>query len=161
MNDPLLVGTLTVAILANGLLAGVFFAFACAVTTGLRRVDGGAFVSVVRAINAAILNGWFLLVFTIAPVAAVVTAAIHLTRGGDASLLGMVVGAGCSVASFVITAAANVPLNRMLDRSDADTSSQIRQVRKRFEPSWNRWNVLRTLASTAAFISLTTAALIG
>ncbi|MGO2862045.1 MAG: hypothetical protein ACTIC1_12865, partial [Brevibacterium sp.] len=55
--------TIAIAIIANGLLAGVFFAFSTAVTPGLKDTDDNTYVRTFAAINRAILNGWFLLVF--------------------------------------------------------------------------------------------------
>ena len=47
---------LALATVASGLVAGLFAAFAYAVSPGLRRMDEEAFVQIVRAVDAAILN---------------------------------------------------------------------------------------------------------
>ena len=44
-------------------LAGLFFVFTCAIAPGFRHLDDATYAQAFRAINRAILNGWFLLVF--------------------------------------------------------------------------------------------------
>ncbi len=65
----LLDALLIAAIVTNGLLAGLFFVFTCAIAPGFRHLDDATYVRAFRAINRAILNGWFLLVFFTAPLA--------------------------------------------------------------------------------------------
>src|SRR5690625_6898755 len=80
MMHALILGPLlVVAIVANGLLAGLFFVFSIAISPGLRRVDDGTYVQAFQAINAAILNGRFLTVFFVAPIAAVVCVVLHIS----------------------------------------------------------------------------------
>ena len=50
----------------------------------------------------------------------------------------------------------NVPLNNQLNAAGApDRIADLAAVRERFEATWVRWNVVRTVASTAAFGCLT------
>ncbi|WP_373564207.1 MULTISPECIES: hypothetical protein [unclassified Streptomyces] len=51
---------LFLAVLATGLMAGLFAAFAYAVMPGLGRSGDRTFVEAMRNINKTILNGWFL-----------------------------------------------------------------------------------------------------
>lgn len=150
--------TLAIAIIANGLLAGLFFAFTCALSPALGRLDDHAFVEAFRAVNAVILNGWFLSVFFLAPAVAIVSA----VWGGVArqpSLPWLVTGAICAVITFVITVAANVPLNHALDTALTTTSAQYRAARLAFEAAWNRWNLARTFTSVGALGLLSVATL--
>ena len=146
------------AVVTNGLLAGVFFVFACAIGPGLRRVDAGSYVQVFRAINTAILNGWFLSVFALAPLSAAASVVLCAWRGSAPAMVPLLVGAACSASAFGITATANVPLNRDLDRADVDTEQQCRIARRDFEARWNRWNLARTLTSIGALAFLSIAA---
>ena len=75
--DALLDGLVVVAMIANGLLAGLFFVFANAICPGFRAVDDSTYVRAFRAINSTILNGWFLSVFFVAPLSAVAAAALR------------------------------------------------------------------------------------
>lgn len=145
------------ALVANGLLAGVFFVFACAVSPALGRLDDRAYVESFRSINTTILNGWFLAVFLVAPAAAIVAAVL----GGvfhHPSLWWVALAAVCAVLSFGITAAANVPLNDALGTALTSTESQWHEARVAFETSWNRWNVARAITSVGALTLLAVAA---
>ena len=145
---------LLIAIVLNGLLAGLFFAFSIAITPCLRRTDDATYVRSFRAINAAILNPVFLLVFCLAPLFAVAAAVLRGWSGGSEPVVWLVTGALCSVLTFVGTAAVNVRLNNALDRADVDTESQRLAARERFEVRWNRWNHARTLTSIGALVFL-------
>lgn len=142
---------LIAAVLCNGLLAGAFFVFACAVCPALRRCDDRTYVSAVRAINSSILNPWFLSVFLAAPISAI--AAVVFSSGSNLSSLFPLVLAGClfSSTTFLITGTANVPLNRMIETGNVTTEAQCRSVRHRFEGRWNGWNLARTITGTLAF----------
>lgn len=74
---------LLIAIVLNGLMAGLFFAFSIAIIPGFRRVDDGTYIRSFRAINTAILNPVFLLVFSLAPLSAVATAVVRPWAGGS------------------------------------------------------------------------------
>lgn len=148
---------LVVATVTNGLLAGLFFAFTCAISPAFRRVDDATYVSAFRAINAGILNGWFLTVFFVAPLSALVNAGFVLWSGGSAPVILVLAGAVCSVLTFGITAAANVPLNRFLEQSPTGTIAEKTSARRGFEDRWNRWNLARTLTSSGALAFLAAA----
>lgn len=160
MLPSVLTSCLLLAIVLNGLLAGLFFAFSIAVIPGFRRVDDSTYVRSFRAINTAILNPLFLLVFCLAPLSAVATVVLRLWGGGAEPVLWLVIAALCSMLTLVITAGVNVPLNNALDRSEVDTEARSleapsREARQRFESRWNRWNHARTLTSIGAFACFT------
>lgn len=155
MVPAILTTSLLIAIVLNGLLAGLFFAFSIAIIPGLRRTDDATYVRSFRAINAAILNPVFLLVFCLAPLFAVGAAVLRGWSGDSEPLVWLVIGALCSVLTFVFTASVNVRLNNALDRADVDTESQRLAARERFESRWNRWNHVRTLTSIGALVFLT------
>lgn len=152
---------LGVAIIGNGLLAGVFFAFTTAICPGLKRVDDLAYVHTFRAINAAILNGRFIGVFFLAPLGAIGYAVLGFVgRDPVASAAGSV-AALCALLSAAITAAANVPLNRRLDAAATGSADDRALARSRYEDPWNRWHRARTFANVAALIGLTVPLFIG
>lgn len=142
---------LVVAVVTGGLIAGLYFTCSCAVVPAFRRVDDRTYLSAFRAINRAIVNGWFLLVFLGAPVSAVVAAAL----GGWSPWL--IAGAGLAVVTFFITVVGNVPLNRALDAADTTTPAAARLAREGFEDVWARWNLLRTVTGIAAVVALAVA----
>ncbi|MET0822491.1 MAG: anthrone oxygenase family protein [Aeromicrobium sp.] len=135
-----------VAVVLTGLSAGLFATFSYVVMPGLRRVDDQAFVASMRAINAAILNPVFAVVFGGAAVA--LTAALVTSWVADArpwliaALVLYVVGA------FVVTGAVNIPLNDALEGGSGEPSL----LREAFEKRWVVWNHLRSMLTVAAFV---------
>jgi uncharacterized membrane protein len=52
--------TLLIAVILTGLIAGLFFAYACSVNLGLTRLADAEYLKAMQSINGAILNPWFL-----------------------------------------------------------------------------------------------------
>jgi len=152
---------LLAATVASGLQAGLYYAFACAVLPGLARDDDRTFVGFMQQVNVAIINPWFLATFLGAPVLS--GAAVVLQIGGSRStLVATAAGFALAVATVVITAAANVPLNnRLAAVGDPDQSGDLAGVRAAFETTWARWNIARVLTSTGSLIALAAALAIG
>lgn len=136
---------LVVALVAAGLLAGVFYSYTVSVMPGLARGDDKTFVEGMRGINIAIINGWFMLTFLGAPILAAV--AIFLNLRGGAMLWWIIAGFGCLLAELVITGALSIPLNNALEAG----RDGYAQLRAQFEAPWVKWNLLRTLFSIAGF----------
>ena len=138
------------ATLTTGLMAGLFYAYACSVMPGLRRTDDRTIVAVMQRINVAIVNGWFLVVFLGALVLAGLAAVLHL--GARPVLPWIVAGLVLYAATLAVTFGVNIPLNNALDAAgDPDEIADPAAVRERFEVRWVRWNVVRAVTSTAAF----------
>ncbi|UVI36596.1 DUF1772 domain-containing protein [Brevibacterium spongiae] len=152
---------LAAAIISNGLLAGVFFGFTTAICPGLKRVDDPAYVRAFRAINSVILNGRFIAVFLLAPLSAVAYAVIGIVGQDPVASTAGSASALCALLSTVITAAANVPLNRTLDAAAIGSAEDRALARNSFEGPWNRWHLVRTVASATALLALTIPLLIG
>lgn len=131
-----------VAVLFLGLSAGLFFAFTVAVMPGLRRTDDAAFVATMTAINRAILNFPFGLVFVGALIAPVVAAVLAFITGAASPWLLIAAAVVYLLGVVVVTGGVNVPLNEALDR-EGDRAA--------FEPRWVRFNTVRTLSAIAAF----------
>ena len=134
---------LLAATIATGLLAGVFYGFACSVMIALRRVDDGVFVDVMRKINAAIQNGWFMLSF----LGSLLFTVVALLAG--ATVLPLAIALAFNIAALVVTMGVNIPLNVQLDRSGRGADPAA--ARRRFEGPWARWNVVRALLVTVSF----------
>lgn len=159
--SSLLDALLIAAIVTNGLLAGLFFVFTCAIAPGFRHLDDATYVRAFRAINRAILNGWFLLVFFTAPLATLAYALLGYWRAMESPSAWAWAGAVCAALTFIITAAGNVPLNTRLDHTTAGTESADRAAREQFETRWSRWNLARTITGVGALVSLAIAAVSG
>ncbi|MET9452717.1 anthrone oxygenase family protein [Streptomyces cinerochromogenes] len=140
------------ATLTTGLGAGLFYAYSCSVMPGLARVDDRSFIEVMRRINVAIVNGWFMLSFLGALVLIAVAGVLALRDGSRAMLPWIVAAAAFQLAMLVITSAVSVPLNNRLAAAGApDHIADPAAVRSAFEASWVRWNLIRALTCTASF----------
>ncbi|SCE68633.1 Uncharacterized membrane protein [Micromonospora purpureochromogenes] len=141
----------------TGLMAGLFFAYSCSVMPGLAAVDDRTFVGTMQSINRRILNGWFLAAFLGAVLLIALAVALHLTAGGRV-LAWMVAALVLYGATLLITMRCNVPLNDRLDAAGpVDRIADLAAVRERFEATWVRWNLVRTVTSVAAFACLVAA----
>ncbi|WP_030678139.1 DUF1772 domain-containing protein [Streptomyces rimosus] len=157
MYDTARTATLFAATLATGLMAGLFFAFSVAVMPGLRQADDATFVTAMQRINSAILNGWFALAFAGAPLLIAAATALHLRAGARSALLWPAAALVLYVAMLVITFSVNIPLNNALGAAHAP--GELSTLRALFEDKWNRWNLIRTLTTTAALACLIRAVL--
>jgi len=149
--------TLVAATLMTGLMAGLFYAYSCSVMPGLGRTDDRSFVGAMRAINVAILNGWFALIFGGALLLTATTAALHLADAGRGALPWILAALVLYLVTLGITMRVNVPLNDQLQAAPSETADGLRLARASFEDVWNRWNLVRTVTNTAAFTALTVA----
>jgi uncharacterized membrane protein len=146
---------LVAALIAAGLIAGLFYAYACSVMPGLARGDDKTFIEGMRGINVAIINPVFMLTFLGAPLLAGVAVVLHLRSDLRSALPWVIAGFVLLVAMLVITGALNIPLNNAL-MNGKDNYAELRAM---FETSWVRWNVVRAVVSTAGFGCLVAAAL--
>jgi uncharacterized membrane protein len=147
---------LVMSTLTLGLIAGVFYTYACSVMRTLRGVDDRTFVTVMQRINRDIQNGWFFLSFIGALL--FTTLSLVLFIGVDGSvLLPVAIGLAFYVLAFGITMRVNIPMNVRLDQAGNPERMEERtlaEARAAFEVSWFRANLNRGLASTAAFGAL-------
>jgi uncharacterized membrane protein len=149
------VWTLGSATVATGLIAGFFYAYACSVMLGLARVDDHTFITAMQWINATVRNGWFAASFFGALPLTAAAAILHLRRDGTRVLPWAAAAFLLYAAAFAITMGISVPLNEELaGAGDPGALSDPGAVRAAYEDVWVRWNLVRTLASTAALVCL-------
>lgn len=146
--------SLVAATMATGLSAGLLYAYSCSVMPGLARTDDRTFVTAMRAINVAILNGRFALITLGALVTTPAALALHLAPASP-TWRWIAAAAVLQLAAVAVTARGNLPLNDALAAGiPTESMSRYNVTRTAFEASWNRWHHLRTLASVAAFACL-------
>lgn len=146
---------LMLGILLTGLTAGLCFTWANAVTPGIGRLENISFLKAFQAMNRAIINGSFMLVF-FGPVI-LLFLNTYLFRNSSISFWLFLAAAILFFAGIgLVTIFGNVPLNEILDTSNLETLSKIelQELRNKFEEPWNRWHTIRTLASFSAFVLL-------
>ncbi len=144
-----------VAAIGSGLVGGVFFGFTTTVMKSLRVIPASAGITAMQNINAKILNPRFVGVFmaaTIASAVLAVTAFFTADQPGAVArgVSGLVYVAGV----FLVTFAANIPLNDALAKVDP-ASQEGQRYWEQFLSRWNRWHMLRTIAAIAVATTLT------
>ena len=146
--------TLLAATLTMGLVAGIFALYSHTIMPGLKKTDDRTFVAAFQSMDRAIINPWFMLTAFLG--ALVLTAAAALANLGEDALPWVAVALGLYLIAVVITFAVNVPLNDALKAAgDPDRIGDLAAVRERFhEARWAAWNIVRTVASAGAFVSL-------
>lgn len=153
---------LLAAAVTTCLSAGIFYAYAVSVVPGIGRIKDGAYLSAIQSINRAILNPWFFVVF-MAPVFLLPFGAWQqFSRPADAAWWALAAAAAVYIIGvFGVTVVCNVPLNEWLDKQDLATAGEdvLKEWRLRFEGPWNRWNLVRTVASVISAILSVWAAL--
>jgi uncharacterized membrane protein len=152
---------LVLATVSVGLMAGVFFAYAIAVMPGLARTDDRTFVSAFQAMDRAILNPLFLLVFIGALALTVLAAAAHLGEDSRLAVPWILAAAVLYLVVFVITVRVNVPLNDAIKAAGDPDQIDLPAARERFsESAWVRWNIVRTVLTATALALLGVALII-
>ncbi|RDI54383.1 anthrone oxygenase family protein [Nocardia mexicana] len=146
--------TLLAAIVSTGLMAGLFAGFAYAVMPGLGRSSDRTFVEAMQGINKAIINPAFMIPF-MGSIPLLALAAFLAWRGyGRPTLPWLIAALVLYLVAFVVTSAANVPLNDQLAAAGDPSQADPQAIRDAFETKWVVWNVVRALLHTAAFACL-------
>ena len=139
------------SLVATGLMAGFFYAWAVSVMLGLAKTDDRTFVLSMQRINEAVQNAAFLPVFFGAFVLPAVAAVLHRRLGLRDATRWIVAAVALYGVALAVTFGINIPLNDQLDRAgDPDLITNLAAVRNDFEGPWVAWNVVRALLSTAA-----------
>lgn len=145
---------------ATALMAGLFFAFSCAVNSGLARLSNAEYISAMQSINRAIQNPIFFLAFFGAPIFLLISTFFHY---GQAMRFWFLLAATVIylIGTFGVTVFGNVPLNNTLDPFNLQSASEEETARQRanFEGRWNNLNTIRTVSSTLAVIFVVIACL--
>ena len=146
--------SLMLATLTMGLATGAFALYAHTIMPGLKKTDDRTFVAAFQSMDRAIINPWFML--TAFGGALVLTIAALVTNLGRDTFPWVAVALGLYSVAVVITLAVNVPLNDAIKAAgDPDRIQDLAAVRERFdEARWATFNVIRTLLSAGAFVSL-------
>jgi uncharacterized membrane protein len=144
------------AVIAMGLVAGLYFFSAIAVMPALTAADDRTLVDAMQQMIVKIENPAFFLVFLGAPTLAAV-ALVQARRSDSPKTAGWIVaGLALYAVMVVVTFVIHIPLNEDLKQAgDPARIENLAAVRDDFVTPWVAWDIVRTLASTAAFGSLT------
>ncbi|MBS2539876.1 DUF1772 domain-containing protein [Catenulispora sp. NF23] len=150
---------LAAATVVTGLIAGVYYAFACSVMLGLGASSDRTFIEAMQNINKKIENPVFFLTFFGALILA--AWALRTFRHDRRLRLWIAAGLALYAIGLLTTMAVNVPLNNQL--AAAGNPARITDpaaVRARFEDTWNLWNITRAVLSAGAAVCLARALLL-
>jgi uncharacterized membrane protein len=144
------------AVLAMGLVAGLYFFSAIAVMPALTAADDRTLVDAMQQMIDKIENPAFFLVFLGAPALATVALVQAHGSGQTRTAAWIAAALGLYTVMVVITFAVHIPLNEDLkDAGDPARIDNLAEVRDDFVTPWVAWDIVRTLATTAAFGALT------
>jgi len=140
------------ATVGMGLLAGLFYGYACSVMPGLGRAEDRTLIDAMQQINVAIENPVFFLTFLGAPLLVLWALVIEWQSGSREVLRWIVAALVLYAITFVVTFAFNIPLNDDLDHAgDPARIADLARVRDDFLGPWVAWNIVRTVALAASF----------
>ncbi|MFD3746730.1 DUF1772 domain-containing protein [Nocardia sp. NPDC058633] len=146
---------LVLALLSTGLIAGVFYAYAISVMPALARTGDRTLIDVMQKINVVIINPWFMFGFMGTVGFTALAAAVHLGKDHRSTLIWIGIALALNVIAFAVTAGLNVPLNDALAAAgDPGSIVDTAAVRADFEATWVRWNIVRAVLHTVAFLVL-------
>lgn len=144
---------LLLATVSMGLAAGAFLLYQHTVMPGLGTTDDRTFVAAFQATDRAIINPWFML--TSFGGALILSGAATLLHVGEDAFWWILSAVVLYVISVVITMAVNVPRNDALKAAGRPDQIDVAAARTAFdETRWVRWNLVRVVASGAAFVLL-------
>ncbi|PTX62111.1 putative membrane protein [Kordia periserrulae] len=145
-----------IAVLLTGLSAGLCFTWTNAVTPGIGRLDNVSYLQAFQAMNRAIINPTFMVVFFGAFIAQLVS--VILWKNASSTIILLLIAATLLYffGLVIVTIFGNVPLNELLDQTNIANASaeELQQLRNQFEVRWNRFHFIRTITSTLSFGSL-------
>jgi len=140
----------------TGLTAGLCFTWTNAITPGIGLLDDLGFLQAFQAMNRAIINPTFVLVFFGPAIGHLI--AVYLKRQSlDLTFWLFLAAAVLFIFGVVfITLFKNVQLNEILDKTDlaAATLEELKALREKFENPWNRWHLIRTISSLLSLVLL-------
>lgn len=146
---------LIAATLSSGLIAGLLYAFVCAVKPGLGSLTDQEYLRAMQAINRNIENPLFFLSF----IGTLILLPVHtynsFTNSGVSVRFIILL---CSsviyfMGVFGVTILGNVPLNDYLAKVDIGSLkvNEIKAIRIKYEHPWNNLHQIRTWASFISF----------
>ena len=148
-------------VLLNALSTGFFFAWSVSVILGTKKVADFTYLETMQSINREIINPMFFTVFFGSLITLLISTFFQFSFKPVFWIL-VASSALYLIGTIGVTAAGNVPLNNELELLNLKTMDPDawKSFRVYYESKWNRYHLLRTLASTASFILLVLAVFI-
>jgi uncharacterized membrane protein len=145
--------TLFLAVVLTGLSAGLFYAWSVSVIPGTKKVPDHMYLETMQAINRAILNPGFFLIY-MGSLGLLAVSTFQQFQNGLVFWLLLVASITYLVGTFGVTGLGNVPLNNSLDVLDLGQLSKeaMATTRQEYELAWNRFHTIRMAFSVLAFL---------
>ena len=142
------------AVIAVGLMAGVYFTFSSFVMRSLDTIEKPLGMIAMQEINRVILRSVFLPIFFASSAACALLAVVAIVGGPSTGSTAMLAGGAIYVVGmFVVTVVANVPLNNALETTAA-RGPDGEAMWRRYMQRWTVWNHVRTLSCMASLALL-------
>ncbi|WBU57928.1 DUF1772 domain-containing protein [Paracoccus sediminicola] len=150
---PVILSLTMTALMLNAAVFGFFYAWICSTMWGLDAADPRNALAAMQAMNASVRNAVFFPSFFLTPVALGAVAALLLpTQRAPA----MCFGAAAVIylcGGLVLTMTVNVPMNEALARiAVPDSIEEAGRIWNAYSAPWQRWNIVRTVASGLALL---------
>ena len=157
MENNLKGTVLLIAILLTGLSAGLFYAWAVSVIPGTRHIPDRSYLETMQAINRAILNPGFFVIFLGALL--LMLGNVYFQFVADVGLSFWVSTCACIAylgGTLGITVFGNVPMNEALDlvQLDSIAAEEFKLIRLSYEDRWNKLPSIRTTFSVISLVLL-------
>ena len=145
------------AIISTGVMSGIFFTWTNAVKPGIGTLNNISYLRAFKAMNIAILNPLFYIVF-ILPVLTI-TISAYINYGSPNFYRFKLLFASTLIyffGVFIITIKGNVPINELLENTDLQkiSETELSSLRENIENKWNNFNLIRTVSSFISFLLL-------
>ncbi len=149
------------AVVLTGLSAGLFYAWSVSVIPGTQRITATTYLETMQAINRAILNPAFFLIFFGSAVLLGLSCIGQFNTSRMAFWLLLLSSIFYLAGTVGVTGLGNVPLNNELDNLNLTelTSNKLEEFRQYYETNWNRLHLIRTVFAVMAFILTVIAAM--
>ena len=152
MTDDLILIACAAAVVACGLIAGVFLAFSDFVMKALFAASPASGIEAMQLINRKVYGSVFmalLIAMLVTSVVLVPYTAVYMTSPAVVWII-----CGCVlyvIGVFIVTVAFNVPMNQRLDamNHESDETASYWTV---YASSWTLWNHVRTIASIGCVV---------
>ena len=142
------------AVIAVGLMAGVYFTFSSFVMRSLDTIEKPLGMIAMQEINRVILRSVFLPIFFASSAVCAALAVVAIVGGPSTGSTAMLAGSAIYVAGmFVVTVVRNVPLNNALEATAA-RGPDGEAMWRRYMQRWTVWNHVRTLSCMASLAML-------
>ncbi len=153
---------LIITTLSSGLMAGLFYAWSISVTPGLAKVGDENYLLAFQSMNRAILNPAFFIFFMGLAILLPLLSYLYYQTPMGAQFWYIISATILYIVGIMaVTLFGNVPMNNTLEvlQIESMNQEQMASFRLGFESKWNKLNMIRTICSSSAFVSLIIACL--